>query len=289
MKSDNPELIGKHAFEAAGLGKPPYRFMGITQEVFSNGDGTTKPGGCCKYCFTGIMWAFWLKSADGNGFCVGSECINRSGDKGLIEAYKSSPEYRAIQAEKRAALDARKTSELQDLLNDEAVCARLSMCASPTREEKGETGLDYATWMMANSGAAGRSSLLKWIKTTLQGEGPSQADAELLQARITERREAEAEAAARKTARETLEAKRAEILAPLAAVMDDGRGGFCQSIAADLRRGIVPTGRGLDLMIEILAKRCGRMGSRNYHREVDRVMDITEAALRLAGDGENHG
>lgn len=53
-------------------------------------------------------------------------------------------------------------------------------------------------------------------------------------------------------------------LEPYAAALEDGKGGFCDSIARDLRNGNVPRGRGFDIMLEILAKRAGRGGSHAY-------------------------
>jgi hypothetical protein len=42
-------------------------------------------------------------------------------------------------------------------------------------------------------------------------------------------------------------------------------GGFLESIAAGLREGKAPTGRGLDILIEIIAKHAGRRGSKAYN------------------------
>ena len=285
MKSDNPELIGKHAFEAAGLGKPPYKFMGITQEVFNNGDGTTKPGGCCKYCYAGILWAFWLKSSDGHSFCVGSECINRSGDKGLIEAYKSSPEYRALQKAKRDERDRIRTAEIDSLLADVDVITRLMRTPSPTRADRGETGYDHAMWVRKHSGASGRSHLHKWIKGLLHGAPPT--DEQIFEAHklLAERRQAEESAErAAEAAKETARLK-ASALAPLADRLDDGNGGFRSDVADGLRRGIIPKGRGLGIMLDILAKQAGRSGSRAYSREYDSLVDLLDQFEPVEGQG----
>lgn len=62
----------KHLFETAGLGQAPFKFLGVNVESSS-----------CQYCATAIMFQFWLESADGKKFYVGSDCIFKSGDAGL--------------------------------------------------------------------------------------------------------------------------------------------------------------------------------------------------------------
>jgi len=71
------------------------------------------------------------------------------------------------------------------------------------------------------------------------------------------------------TARLTAErdAKLAAVAAQVSDLADrlaDGRGGFRDSIASDLRRGVLPTGRGFSCMIMILAKQEGRLGSKAF-------------------------
>lgn len=54
------------------------------------------------------------------------------------------------------------------------------------------------------------------------------------------------------------------LLAPLANEIEDGKGGFCDSIAESLRKGLIPSGRGLDITIDILSKNAGRANSKAY-------------------------
>lgn len=75
------------------------------------------------------------------------------------------------------------------------------------------------------------------------------------------------EAAARAEAERKAQARRdraSAILAPFAAAMADGRGGFCDSVANDLRNGAVPFGRGERIALEILGKQAGRYNSKAY-------------------------
>ena len=75
-----------HVF--AHLGPAPYRFQGVTQNLFTIAGcpEASKPGGTCDHCGTGILWEFHLVAADGRAFKVGSSCILKSGDAGLRHA-----------------------------------------------------------------------------------------------------------------------------------------------------------------------------------------------------------
>ena len=76
------ETTSIHPFEAAGLGKAPFRYVGTAvQEIGVDGRRvlghvggatvTTKPGGTCAYCGTYIVNMFDIESADGNRFTAG--------------------------------------------------------------------------------------------------------------------------------------------------------------------------------------------------------------------------
>lgn len=54
------------------------------------------------------------------------------------------------------------------------------------------------------------------------------------------------------------------MLAPLANEIEDGKRGFCDSIAESMRNGLIPSGRGLDITIDILSKNAGRANSKAY-------------------------
>jgi hypothetical protein len=85
-----PTATQIHVFEKAGLGKSPYKYLGCEVArgpIQMPGGGTCgapgQPMGACQYCSTGIAYLFWLESADGKKFYVGSDCIFKSGDAGL--------------------------------------------------------------------------------------------------------------------------------------------------------------------------------------------------------------
>jgi hypothetical protein len=70
-----------HPFEKSGLGKAPFSCTHVTENVFALPDGTTKAGGCCDYCGTGIRWEFWIKGsvAGARQFKVGCDCVAKTG------------------------------------------------------------------------------------------------------------------------------------------------------------------------------------------------------------------
>lgn len=101
-----------HKFTEAGLGQAPFRFIGCTENRFQMADGTTKPGGSCDYCYTGILYEFWIMSADGKRSKVGCECIRKAKDHKLLRV--SELAKRKILQEKRAyAREAERQAELE--------------------------------------------------------------------------------------------------------------------------------------------------------------------------------
>lgn len=176
MKTDNQAHIGKHAFEIAGLGLAPFRFLCVHVNAVTIGfgaDAITKPGGSCDYCGTAILNEFHIQSADGKNSKVGCDCIMKAGDGGIMRAYKSSPAYRLAQNTKRQAKAARVTLELDSLLATHRDA--LSALPHPRGFVDRATGraltlLDSAQWLFAHSGASGRASLLKSLRARLAGE-----------------------------------------------------------------------------------------------------------------------
>jgi len=89
-----------HAFTLAGLGEAPFRFVGINENLFRAGD-IVKAGGCCNFCSTGIRYECIIVSADGINSVVGTDCIRKVGDKGLVKAVNALKNKQA--REKRKA------------------------------------------------------------------------------------------------------------------------------------------------------------------------------------------
>ena len=55
------------------------------------------------------------------------------------------------------------------------------------------------------------------------------------------------------------------------------RGGFCQSIARGLQLGSAPCGRGLEILLSIIAKREGRSGSKAYNARLQEISELVGA------------
>jgi len=102
-----------HKFELAGLGKAPFRCVGMAQipsaslaehnpEGYNNMMKMVPSAyrcGTCSYCGQAIMHCYLIDSADGNKFSVGCECVRKTGDAGLVNKQKALK--RQADAEKR--------------------------------------------------------------------------------------------------------------------------------------------------------------------------------------------
>jgi hypothetical protein len=153
MKTDNPNEVGVHVFERAGLGLAPFRvydFMTITYQACPG--APVQPGGSCDYCGTGIMYACLIQSSDGKRFKVGCDCVNKTGDKGIIQAYKKSAAYRDHQRQLRNAQYLVKHEKAQALLAFPEIRSELQSKPHPNSyfAAKGKTLLDYYEFMNGN-------------------------------------------------------------------------------------------------------------------------------------------
>lgn len=94
-----------HPFEAAGLGRAPFRFLRAVERVFQCAPGEPmRAGGSCQYCGMGIRYACVIGSSDGRSFDVGRECVHKT-DPALYDLYKT--ELRAIRLASLQAARAR--------------------------------------------------------------------------------------------------------------------------------------------------------------------------------------
>ncbi len=204
-----------HKFTESGLGKAPFRFVGVHENAFKLPDGTSKAGGSCSHCGTGIRWEFHIISADGVRSKVGSDCIHKAGDKGLIDIAK------------------------------EEINKRRREAAHAKREE--QRMADLQAQRDRNNG------LTDWE----------------LEVRVAEEKK-QAELQRRSPAISYLE--------PLADRLEDGKGGFCDSVASGLRNGEIAGGYGRNLICEIIAKKKGRKNSKAYKAE----FAVIDAQLKQA-------
>lgn len=159
-----------HAFERANLGKAPFRCVGYFESVWQAHQGAPlQPGTSCDYCGQGIRHAFRIRAADGFEFKVGSDCVMRTGDAGLIKASRTLPEVKQARRAQAQARDAAIVAEWTALMGDAAATAALAaknICGK-------DSWLDYAKRVWPMCGAAGRKRYLKEAKRIIAA--PEQA------------------------------------------------------------------------------------------------------------------
>ena len=162
----------QHPFEAAGLGKAPFKFIGIEAQDLRYGRAIlnraeyektsiaveTKPGDSCAYCGQYIVNMYNVRSADGRTFHVGSDCIEKTGDRKLIDRAKVARLSR--ERVKREAKAVEVKGSLEALLASPEARAKLAAAPHPKpqawRAPEDNTLLAYIEWMAGNAGAAGR-------------------------------------------------------------------------------------------------------------------------------------
>lgn len=233
-----------HPFEKAGMGTGPYKFVGIAtipspHLASHNPDAYNAAlrqlpkhlvGGCgtCQNCGMAITVICIVKDSEGRSYGVGSDCVDKTGDKALGDPAKV------------------------------AVARRRNQMRREAREQARQVAHE------------------KWLDTVCNEAGE------------TNRQRLDREAAERKAledSRKVREQTAAELLAPLALLLSDGRLGFRDSVAAEMERGQVPCGRGREIAIDILARYAGRRNSKAFRAEVDRLDAIFDKAeLILKGD-----
>lgn len=160
-----------HKFESAGLGKAPFRVTGMSEKRCSgqpNAQGVTvgspgQPCGTCDYCGTGIANCYEITSSDGKTSIVGSDCVAKTGDTGMIDLVKRAENKR--KTVKRHETEKSKIEEMYPLFQ----AAIQSEASKPhpwdSYSKDGFTMADYLQSCWNVSGASGRLKLIKtWCK-----------------------------------------------------------------------------------------------------------------------------
>tara|TARA_Y100000310_G_scaffold242237_1_gene246377 strand:- start:79 stop:708 length:630 start_codon:yes stop_codon:yes gene_type:complete len=163
-----------HRFEAAGLGKAPFRYVGVEERravAVQTADGFTvsggapgQPTGTCDFCGTGIAQCCVVRSADGREFIVGNSCIEKVGDLGLKQA--AAKDLNKMKRDLRHASEAKRIENAKVLMADPKIQAALKAEAHPNewRASKGETKFDSFEWMMKNAGNAGMIRIARQLE-----------------------------------------------------------------------------------------------------------------------------
>lgn len=92
-----------HIFEQAGLGVAPFRLVRVEERLFQAAPGeAVRAGASCDFCGTAIRYACIVRDAEGREFKVGSECVRKTGDAGMMKklSAEESTRRKAQAAEK---------------------------------------------------------------------------------------------------------------------------------------------------------------------------------------------
>lgn len=154
----------RHVF--AHLGAAPYRFVGHSVEQYQACPGAPiQPGTCCDHCGTGISDVYRFESADGNRFKVGSTCVEKAGDRGLVREIAAT--VNRIKGERKAKRDGARIVAAREVFAADR--GRFEAEAHPMGFRNRETGetltmADWLDWTFANAGMAGRVKAAKMIE-----------------------------------------------------------------------------------------------------------------------------
>lgn len=171
-----------HPWEKAGLGKAPFRWLGVTHKVGpivveqKNGITITvgapgQPMGSCSFCGQGIAECHEIGSADGKRFIVGCDCVRRvnaKGEKVRTAAERASLDMKNQKSRARAADKSEQSkAKLDELMARPGFREELS--AKPSGYEwkaaQGATAWDDLEWLAAHCGHSGRVRLIKKLES----------------------------------------------------------------------------------------------------------------------------
>lgn len=170
-----------HTFEMAGLGKAPFRYVGMVAQDIEYGrrrlnsrdeavSVTTAPGGTCDACGTYIVDMFRIVSSDGQESVVGCDCILKVAQT-VQERKKFDADVKALKKVK--AQVAAEKKKLRDKARVQAAIERLPFVCGTLAEQphpqkflasQGKTLLNYVRWMFDNAGLSGQVQAAKIVE-----------------------------------------------------------------------------------------------------------------------------
>ena len=147
----------RHAFETAGLGLAPFRFVGCVEKKYQACHGAPiQPGGTCDFCGNAIMECCVIISSDGRTFMVGSVCVYKTGDAGLVRVVKADERRRKAERDAARIVAARQTIARDDV--------RSALAAKPHPMFDDSTLLNWCLWMLDHAGTSGRIKAARSIE-----------------------------------------------------------------------------------------------------------------------------
>jgi hypothetical protein len=162
------ETTRQHVWEIAGLGLAPYSYVGHSSDHYQACPGApVQVGGSCDYCGQGIVEMYRFRSADGRTFKVGSECVKRAGDAGLVKMIAAD-----VRAHNRAVLHERQDARIAAavaLLPSVRDALTSQRHPNEWRAAQGETLMGWVEWMLENAGRSGKCDAAKVIERAAKG------------------------------------------------------------------------------------------------------------------------
>lgn len=159
-----------HPFEKSGLGKAPFRYVGMVYQEISYGERVigsvggvpvaTKPGGTCDHCGAYIVDMFRIVSGDGIESKVGCDCIDKV-NQVLGTARIADDRKKAKQAREKARIAA------AIVALDSAHLLRSQPHPTAWRAGQGDTMIDYCRWMFANAGHTGKLATARIVEKAI--------------------------------------------------------------------------------------------------------------------------
>jgi hypothetical protein len=126
------------------LGQAPYRLVAVL-EAPEPSEMYPKPGLTCDHCGTYIPIIFKCESSDHKSFVIGSTCVEKLGDKGLIDVVK------AKMSERRRELRRIKEIEAWEAAAPQREAARLEREAAEAKAQiEAEAEYDRVKPLLAN-------------------------------------------------------------------------------------------------------------------------------------------
>ena len=154
--------IIQHQFEAAGLGRAPFQFVGVVMRWHQPcADAPKQPGGTCKYCGHGIAECCIIRDADGKKFDVGNVCVEKTGDRGLVNQTKKA--INALRTEERKARERVRIAAAREAFKRDDVIAALHTQPHPYGHN-GKCLFHYVDWLFFNGGHTGLFNAAKIIE-----------------------------------------------------------------------------------------------------------------------------
>jgi hypothetical protein len=170
---------GVHPFEKRGLGKAPFRYVGIIDQNISYGQAvighvggiplTTNPGGTCDYCGTAIVVMFGIISADGIRSHVGCDCIERVDEVAPIKNMdKLAQDRKRLKATREKGRIAKAIAALPTATALDSIPHPLAW-----RAAQGDTMRQWCEWMFANAGTAGKLKAARVVEDAIANRSAS--------------------------------------------------------------------------------------------------------------------